>query len=107
LTDTINNEIIQILLTRDKLSYLDENKDTPDKRIDDNHTFYYLIGGGLSLGICAVLTKTHADNLETEYQNNHSPAVKDNIRIFDSISGISLMGFEACFLVLSYLLLSN
>jgi hypothetical protein len=70
-------------------------------------TYYALIGGGLAFGIMSVLTKHKADNLETEYRIGPTNELKTSIRKYDLLSGISLGIFEACFLTLSYLLLSD
>jgi hypothetical protein len=70
-------------------------------------TYYALIGGGLAFGVFSVFAKHRADNLETDYRNGPTDDLKSQIRKYDLISGISLGFFEACFLALSYLLLSD
>jgi hypothetical protein len=105
--DLIKKELIQISMKPKIIFQQDENNNFAVRKNGSNKTIYYLIGGGLAFGVFAVITKINADDLETEYKSSHNQDIKSKIRTYDTVSGISLMLFEACFLTLSYLLLSN
>jgi hypothetical protein len=103
----VKNGLVKIALSPEGRFQQDNKIESLVKKNGSNKTIYYLISGGMALGVFAVLMKINADDLETEYRSNHNQDLKSKIRTYDTVSGVSLMLFEACFLTLSYLLLSN
>jgi hypothetical protein len=107
----VKDEILKVKL-RPKYILIEKqgvhvNDDMKVKNVEHNKTFYYLLGGGLAFGTFAVISKNKADKYEADYNNNPSEDLKRSIRLFDTLSNISLAIFEACFFTLSYLLIRD
>jgi hypothetical protein len=107
LLDSIKGESIKIILKARHNIDSSRMNDQIIRKNNGNNLSYYIIGGGLVFGVLAVITKANADHLETEFRSNNDQDTKNKIRMYDTLSGISLILFEGCFLTLSYLLLSN